>query len=131
LVRALLDCGRANINICDVNNATPLFWSSRAPEISKLLVQRGADIWLRNSRGSLAWEADTQEGDDELPASDKDRARLKAAVNPPAGGEEPRRGSRAGGAGPSRGDPGLAMLEGTFGSAWLANKMRGASDDDE
>jgi hypothetical protein len=31
---------------------------------------------------------------------------------------------------PSRGDPGLGMLEGTFGSAWLANKMRGASDDE-
>ena len=140
LTTALLDSGRCDVNVRDVNGSTPLFWASRAPETAMLLVARGADIWARNRAGALAWEAHTSQGHHELPASDEDRARLKRAIDPVA--EEPeesraRKCSRmaapaGGGAGSV--PPELAMLQGVFGGAWLANKLgqgrRGAGGND-
>jgi ankyrin repeat protein len=93
LTRVLLDPerpgGRCDLEARDGGGATPLFWACRAPETAKLLVERGADIWARNTWGELAWEAEYCAG---YHASNEDRARLKQAVQPPA--EEPEESRR-------------------------------------
>lgn len=135
LVRALLASPTCDIDARDANGATPLFWASRAPRAAKLLVAKGANIWARNSRGSLAWESSYEEGDNELPSNDEDRARLLKAVGPPDSEPSPsrrrRRSSSDSEGGSPRLSPHLAALRGLFGGAWLHNKLKDCGGDSE